>query len=303
MFNTNIENKFPNDILITLSGGGTRFIGIIAVLENIYRNGIKPKYIAGVSAGAIACLPVALGKWEKCKEIGLNLQYEDFFDSSPFTKKGSFKWFSILRFIFKGYLGKQNVEKLLKQYITERDFNFYQNCNLFPEVFIMAVSTRTQKTKIWNIKDESISYEKYLKIVAASCAIPIFTQPIEIDGELYYDGGLRDHNPSNELFRQNIDFKHLISVYTRDEEFERIDENWKLSAKNAVMSTANMFIIDVSESNEEIEKLYCELNKKDLTQIFIDRVDNNFYALSKEKMLNLYEKGKTATIKYYDFSN
>lgn len=58
-----------------------------------------------------------------------------------------------------------------------------------------AVNIQTEEYKLWSEQDDNI-----IKAVKASSAFPVFFEPIEIDGSLWVDGGIREITPLGAAF-------------------------------------------------------------------------------------------------------
>lgn len=172
-----------NRIGICLSGGGARGIAHIGVLQALEENGISPHFISGASAGSIVGALYAAGK-------------------TPQEILTIFKESSLLK-LFKvslptvGFTDNSYIIEMLEEYVSEDDF-----ASLNKKLFISVTNfTRGQ--------NEIIEEGQLFKIVAASSSIPILFKPLEINGEVYVDGGLLNNLPVEPLEQHA---KHIIGV-------------------------------------------------------------------------------------------
>jgi len=156
--------------ILNISSGGTKFIGLVTASRQILKH-YTPDIITGVSAGAIASVPCALGYFDECIDRGLALTLDDMFSISPVKKSGNVR---LTRALFKhGSFGEQKIDKLLGSLITEELYYQYQDGN-YPTCLVQTVNRKTKEIKVWNLKSTKLDYTDYLNIVSASAAIPIW---------------------------------------------------------------------------------------------------------------------------------
>ena len=290
---------------ILLSGAGASTFGAFvgtALVEIAKRK--KFDYFIGVSYSAIVGVPLALGMYEEIVNTTINLKHSDFFKVSPMNKKGKFSFKAAMRLLgslsapnkIKSF-GVQDVKPILKKFVTREIFNLYQNGN-YPPVYICAVNADTQKPTIWNVKNKSICYERYLQIVSASARIPVWTQPEIIDGVEYYDGGVTDTNASSLVIDMNKDIKEVYSVYPRPKGFKGKIAPERKGIFGAIAWTIDTMLKEVSKNDELLERDLCHERKIKRTQIFPEKyLLDNLYDTTPEKLLQLSQMAKIAVKK------
>jgi NTE family protein len=174
----------PSKLGIVFSGGGVRgcaHIGVIKALEELK---ITPEIIAGTSAGSVVGALYAQGY--NSAEI-----FEFFSTTSLFsTKHLALSKFGILdanKFFneFKDYLPHDSFEGLKK------------------ELHITATNIESGEMKVF-------STGELIKPILASSAIPLVVTPIEIESQMYSDGGIVNNFPT-QLIANKCD--KLIGVY------------------------------------------------------------------------------------------
>lgn len=188
---------------LVLSGGGTRGFAHLGVIAALYEKGIQPDVIAGTSVGALVGAFVAAGK--SPEEI-----------IKIFNKGWLFKYTN-LHLPVDGLLKLNGLEEVIQKEIS------YKNIEDLPLPFFIAVS---------NLNKGTVEYKSsgpLGKTVLASSSIPILFSPVEIDGQLYVDGGLLDNipvkpvkNKCEQIVAVNISpinprekFKNLIQIAIR----------------------------------------------------------------------------------------
>ncbi|MEN0006391.1 MAG: patatin-like phospholipase family protein [Bacteroidota bacterium] len=149
---------------IALSGGGAKGIAHIGILKALLENDIVPHAVAGTSAGSIAGALYAAG----CSP-------EEMLD---FVKDASiFKIFKVV-LPLDGLTNLNYLRERLTKFITEEKIE-----KLERELHIGVVNLNTGEHEIW-------SRGNVFDVVTASCSIPLVFKPVEIEGQLYVDGGL-----------------------------------------------------------------------------------------------------------------
>lgn len=106
------------------------------------------------------------------------------------------------------YLGK----------LIEREMNMRYLRISSRRTMVGAVSLSTGKYELFDQNRED-----FVDCVLASSSFPILFRPIEIDGQLYSDGGLRNMAPLASLMRENCD--HITVIGVTDPEWD--EEPWK----------------------------------------------------------------------------
>ena len=170
---------------IVFSGGGSKGIAQAGALKFLEEQNIKPLHIAGTSAGAIIAALYAYGK--KPEEI------LEFFKSIYF-----FHW---RHFTLK------------KAGIVDSDsFKSYFNL-IFSDTIIADLPITTYITATDLVKGKLKVFSPETKItdaVLASSSFPGMLSPYELNGNLYSDGGILNHFPTD-LLQGRCD--SIIGIY------------------------------------------------------------------------------------------
>jgi predicted acylesterase/phospholipase RssA len=285
---------------LSISGGGSKFGQLASTsLHLVQSKGFVPDIIAGVSAGAVISVPLALGMFEELQYYAINLSKTDFFDIAPTNKKGAISFRGMLRAMFgKPSFGVQNIKKTLRKIVTPAKFKEYKEGN-YADCFVLSISPDTGSRRFQNVK--LLNYEGYLAEISASSSIPIMTEGEKISGSWFYDGGMRDHNGSGillEQFAQNI--SELVSIYSRPKDFKTKKRNWRKNVLSVIERTLEIYNIETSKNDERLERLICEKEGIKLSQIFVSSILEDFYDDNKERLLEAFEDGKNAVEKYYN---
>ncbi|MFP4020688.1 MAG: patatin-like phospholipase family protein [Halanaerobium sp.] len=161
---------------IALSGGGVKGFAHLGVLKALEEKGIEADLLAGVRSGAIIGSFIAAGK--KPAEVMDLINENDFFDFAKLTLPD--------RGIFTLDNMTENLEKSLGvKTFEELKIPFYVG------------AANIEKARM-----EYFSSGELIKIIQASSSIPVLFSPVEINGDLYVDGGLFENLPVNPLLNK-----------------------------------------------------------------------------------------------------
>ncbi len=161
---------------IALSGGGVKGFAHLGVLKALEEKGIEADLLAGVSAGAIVGSFIAAGK--KPAEVMELINESDFFD------------FAKLSIPDRGIFTLDNMTENLKKSLGVSTFE-----ELKIPFYVGAAN-------IEKARMEYFSQGDLIRIIQASSSIPVLFSPVEINGDLYVDGGLFENLPVSPLLNK-----------------------------------------------------------------------------------------------------
>ncbi len=170
---------------IALSGGGARGIAHIGVLQALSENGIAPDLISGASAGAIVGALYAAGKTSE--------------EMLAFVKDSNLFKLIKVGIPNRGFTKLTYLRSRLAEVIKEDRFE------ALPKKLIVAISN------LHTGVCEMVSSGALFDVVVASSSIPLVFKPVEINGQLYVDGGLLSNLPATPL-REEADFVIGVNV-------------------------------------------------------------------------------------------
>jgi NTE family protein len=170
------QTQMKTKIGIGLSGGGTRGIAHIGVLQALEENGIFPDYISGASAGALVGSLYA-AEYSPAEIL-------DIFKDSSLAKL--FK----LTVPTGGLIDNSYIDDMLKEYIPDDSFE-----GLKRRLFISI-------TNLSKGYSEIIGSGPLHEVVVTSTSIPILFNYRKINGDIYADGGILNNLPIEPLDRE-----------------------------------------------------------------------------------------------------
>lgn len=287
--------------ILSICGASTAGAGVCGVLEELQRSDFKATHYVCTSYGSVVALPFVLGKLEDIKRVTLEIDHKNFFKVVPMTKKGGITVIGIIRsiasLIFPNKIksvGIQDIQGLLKNYVSEKEFLWYQNSEL-PEIFICAVKVCNMEPELFNIKDKSVSYQQWLDITSASSRIPVWTQPMTLEGNEYYDGGVTDINPSclllDKFNSRGEVVKELVSIYPFGKG-NKVEGKAVRGVIGAIIWIIEALVKNVGKNDALEERFKCDYRGISLSQIFIPKILSNTYDTNPSRLKELYLLGK-----------
>lgn len=276
--------------LLNISGGATKAIQLAVASIEVYKRW-KPDIIAGVSAGAIIALPLALGMFDLLIQESLDIKPDEMFKVRPTNKKGKITLHGWMRAISgviqtketdKYSFGIQDTRHFIKNFITEEMFNSYKANKELPDILVLTVNVTYGCPIVYNLK--TLNYLQAIEAIEKSCHIPIMTDAIEDE----VDGGLWAHCPEWYLLHNNIlKPSEVISIYSREEIFKvKKSTKWKENVFENITRTLQLFNIALSTCGQGLAKWYCIANNIKHLQLFCPQVLEETYEFDESKLKN-----------------
>jgi NTE family protein len=272
---------------LVLSGGGAKGLAHIGVLKEIEKAGIKIDYIGGTSMGAIigglyACGYSANELDSIFKKTDFDELLQDFVprgNKTFYEKRNDEKYIvslpfqkfklSVPRSISKGLYNYNQLSQLTYMYRHVYDFN-----KLKIPFICIGTNVETGEEKIFNSGSLPLA-------LVASGAFPSLFSPVEIEGQLYIDGGVSNNYPVEEVRRMGADI--IIGVDVQDDLKSRDELN---GATGVLVQISNF---------EMIQKMK---EKRKLTDIYIKPKIEGFSIISFNQGQEIIQKGVEEAKKY-----
>lgn len=269
-------------------GGGLRDIYGAGVLEYCLHENISFDYCIGVSAGSANLATFLAGQKDRGRLFYLDYSFrKEYISWHNFFKKGSYV---DLDYGY-GVLCNRDGESPL-------DFPaLFNNAATFKIVASEAVSG---KAKYFDKQD--LSQDNY-DILKASSALPVVGKPYEINGVLYFDGGLSDPIPLRKAFADGCD--KVVIILTRPRDFVRSpkkDEKMARLLQHKYPNAAKNLRLRAKNYNEALF-LAKEIEKEGKILIVAPDDIAGLDTLTKDKAIleQLYEKGYRDAARISDF--
>lgn len=163
---------------VVLSGGGSRGMAHLGLLQALKEHDIEPDYIAGASAGALVGALYAAGNHPT--------QSLELFTNTPL-----FRWSNTnLNRGKPGFFDTEKYRKYFERFLPEDSFEA-----LYKKLFVSVTDVCAGKAVI-------MDSGPLIKALSASAAVPPIFSPVMIDGVYYADGGIMNNFPLEPLLER-----------------------------------------------------------------------------------------------------
>jgi len=171
---------------LLFSGGSSRCIFQVGVVETLHELGVQPAVTLGVSAGAWNAACVAAGHGQRLRPYWRFFSRMPYIDLRNLVREHSpFIWSRIHKRAFDRYVGADAI----------------RSPSALP-LFIALTRLRDDQSVIVDARQ---SPDPFTLLLASNYLQPFYTHPQTIDGESYGDGGWTDALPYEKLFAEGCD--------------------------------------------------------------------------------------------------
>lgn len=267
---------------LVLEGGGMRGAYTSGVLAAFMDEGIKFHYVIGVSAGANNGANYVAWQRERNRKVFVdyvrNKEYSGF---KHWIKGGS-------------YFNMDFLFDRLPNELVPFDYDTFYNS---PTVFKVCVTDCETGKPVYLSKDKFDPVFFMEIVLRASSSLPIISNPVEVEGKKYFDGGISDSIPINKSIEDGN--KYNVVVLTRNKGYrkEKTDSKFinlllkkypKISEGiNTRPERYNMCLDRI----EELEKKNYLYVIRPIKEIDVDRLERDI-----DKLYALYKQGYTETM-------
>ncbi len=256
---------------LVLQGGGSRGIFTTAILDSLLETNIKIDKIFAVSAGGLNALNfLSKQKGRAKKATLLTFKSKEFKSISNVIRKHSFVDFN--------YYFNQLEKELPFDYETFK--------NNPTDLCVVATSLKDGTAAYFN----KSSLEDFNEAIKASASLPFVAKPIEIDGNLYLDGGDSDPIPFKKALEEGFD--RIIVITTRPKGFRKDPEisNYRKRLIKFAFKKYPEYMNALQESHKNYNKCIDELESEN-SKVFIIQPSEDIklkHLETNEKKLDYY---------------
>lgn len=214
---------------LIMEGGALRGIFTAGVIDCFLDNGIVFDYVCGVSAGACNTLAyIGNGKGFIKKAMIQKDKKESFYGVSQMLESHKYV----------------DLDKVFYEYTNDYGFDMqdFVDHNIAWE---MAVSNMETAQAEYLHSDD---IDEIRLIGKASCSIPLLTDPVEIKGKKYLDGGICDPVPL--IHAMELGYENLVVICTRKQGSYSITTDVEKALCNRVYEDYPLLLEAISKRNE-----------------------------------------------------
>lgn len=224
-------------VALVLSGGGSRGLAHIGVIEILLENGFRITSVAGSSIGALIGGIYAMGCLQVYKDWVCSLNKKDIWELIDFA------------FSSKGLIKGKRIFDRMRSFIPDR------NIEDFPIPFT-AVATDV-------INQQQIEFRSgsFYEAVRASIAIPAIFTPVKFKNTFLVDGGIINPLPISSVERTGNDILVAVNLYGKNPEDIKLTLSKITSSKKESKSKMfNLFSKLVVQGDPKSPGYYSLLN-------------------------------------------
>ena len=258
-------------IALVLQGGGSRGIFTTAILDSLLDSNINIDKIFAVSAGGLNAMNfLSKQKGRAKKATLLTFKSKEFKSISNIIRKHSFVDFD--------YYFNQLEKELPFDYKT------FNNNNI--QLCVVATSLSKGTATYFNKN----SLNNFNEAIKASASLPFVAKPVEINGELYLDGGDSDPVPFKKALDEGYD--KVIVITTRPKGFRKDPEisNYKKRLIRFAFKKYPKFMDALENSHKNYNKYIDELESPN-SKVFLIQPSEDIklkHLETNEKKLDYY---------------
>lgn len=206
------------DVALIFEGGGMRNSYSAGILNVLLEKEIYIDYVSGISAGASHAANYLIRDRERIKRNFVDVVRDENFGGMKSFLKGN-------GYFNSDYLYTDYEPDKHGLYLYDR---FFRN---EAKITIGAFDAETGSMKYFT-KSDMTDVERIKKIVRASCSLPLIMKETEIDGRIYFDGGVG----RGILIRRAIDdgYKKFFVVLTRPKGYRKVPPKSSLIYRSAL---------------------------------------------------------------------
>ncbi len=183
-----------NKVGLVLEGGGLRGVFTSGVIDCFLDNDIRFDYVIGVSAGC-------------CNMYQYVANKRGYFRSCMVQKNPFNSFYGVPQMVTSHKF--VDLDKVFEEYTVQYGFSYEDFVANRIQWEAVVSNIETGKAEYMNTDE----VERSKLIGRASCSMPALTSPVEIDGQLYLDGGICDSIPVKRALEKGCD--RLVVVLTR----------------------------------------------------------------------------------------
>lgn len=171
---------------LALGGGAARGIAHVGVLKVLEEHGVKISYVAGTSAGSLMGALFCSGRgWEEIRDIASDVNWGDLVQPALFSM---------------GLVNPSKLEKMLDRLIANKTFEDL-------EIPLRVVAVDLLSGELYIFEEGSVA-----RAVRASSSIPGIFSPLEWEGRLLVDGGVKNNVPADVVKDMGADIVIAVDV-------------------------------------------------------------------------------------------
>lgn len=268
--------KLENCALV-LEGGGMRGSFTAGIIDYLLENNIYFDYTIGVSAGANNGANYTSRQRERNKKIFTDLvEDKRYMGIKNLIKEGS-------------YFGMDFLFHQLPHEILPFSYNSFKNSS----TKLKVAATECSSGEIRYFEPQKYDeVNKIDKIFKASSSLPLVSNPVEIEGDCYLDGGIKDSIPIKKALADG--YQKIVVILTREKGYRKSPVKAKFLLELFLRKYPNL-VKDLKERYQVYNQTLNLIEEKEKRgEIFVFRpqeIKIDRFSRDAEELEKLYQSG------------
>jgi NTE family protein len=232
---------------LVLSGGGAKGAFEVGVVRRLLvDSGMRYHVLSGTSVGAINCAHLAqFSDGDEAQAVELMEKLWREIDTKSVYADWNF--LGLLNALWKpSVYTTQPLRKFVGTHLDAKRVGASGKT-----LRVSAVSLFTGRRRVWNEVSDTL-----IDGVLASSAMPLFFEPVRVDGDLYVDGGIRQTTPLHDAIYAGA---HEIDVVVLDEQYPEGSFPEHPKALDVGKRTLGTMLIEIEAANLMVAELHNRL--------------------------------------------
>ncbi|MBQ2932668.1 MAG: patatin family protein [Clostridia bacterium] len=196
---------------LVLEGGASRSLFSCGVMDALLDENIIADYVIGVSAGIAYGTSYVSRQKGRNLELSLNYMHDKRYMGTRHLLNPKNRSYYNMDFAFR-----QIPEKIVP-------FDFDAFAKNTQDSVAIAVVTNLETGQAEYKELPSDDWDYHIRLLWASCALPILFQPENLNGTLFMDGGISDPIPFRRAIEDGCD--KIITVLTRERSYTKASDS------------------------------------------------------------------------------
>ena len=238
---------------LVISGGGSKgsfAVGAIKSIYNRFRDGGWFDIIGGCSTGALIAPLAALlaaPKPMSTNALKTMLYFYSHVTTSSVLEKNIFGIFQRHHSLNRS----SPLNNLIHRIFIPECFDWLRSAEA-PDCYAVYVNYQSGRKVFVSPRDDGMTLEKFISCLIASASVPVFIEPMMIEGDVCYDGGLRDIIPIGRAIE--LGAESVVPIFLDPDILEPSRDNFNKLTK-ILQRTMSIMIDETKQNDYEIAHL------------------------------------------------
>ena len=240
---------------LVISGGGAKgafAVGVVKYLFEAYRNDGWFQITGGTSTGAlIAPLAALMAKDDDTRLKALKTLITNYTTVSTSDILDKQNLLDLIVGRLDCLYESDPLNDLIHKTLKPEWFDWLQQPEA-PDCYVVYVNYQNGQKVTVSPKDQGINREQFIAAMRASASVPVVMEATKINGDVCYDGGVRDLLPFGKAIK--LGAESIVPVFLDPEEFGRTERKFKRIDK-VLLRTLSILVDETGRNDFEMAEI------------------------------------------------